>query len=78
MWPVGYDIVDAGSYTELVERVNDWMLKGWQPIGGITIDRWTEPSPAGMYTNRYCCFYQAMIYNVTQDQLDELRKEENA
>ncbi len=30
-----YAVVDAGSVTELVKKVVEWISSGWRPQGGI-------------------------------------------
>ena len=33
-----YTVIEAGTVTELVRKVTEWMDQGWKPQGGVTTD----------------------------------------
>lgn len=40
-----YSIIESDAHAELVEAVNEALLEGWQPHGGLVI--WREPGWEG-------------------------------
>ena len=56
-----YTVIDAGHPYGVIGIVNDYMSKGWKPVGGIAVEH--LPIADG-YINDSAHFYQAMVRGV--------------
>lgn len=55
---VNYQIIDDKNKTGLQARVNDLMLTGWKPLGGVAVILERSPPYNSM---QHWMYYQAMI-----------------